>query len=323
MKKRVSREMLTSFTFDYTKEPVLTVKEGELFVVETQDNTGGRIRSENELPTVEFLKPNSDFDPGKFNPVSGPIYIEGARRGDLLEISIHEIIPSETGVTLLQEGRGPCANSRKWPELGENYTKIIRHIPGPSGTLRDGVALYSENLSWPLSPFIGTIGVAPDFEIHSSMAGQLPCAGNWDSRDMKEGSKLYVNCYHDGALLFLGDVHAGQGDAEWGGVAADEVEAQVTLSCRIIRNKRIPYARIEKEDSIIQLFADKPLEDAVHNAIFNLMDWMVEEYRMNPRDVYILITIHPSFRINIYQMVRDPLFKYVVGAEFPKRYLKS
>lgn len=137
---------------------------------------------------------------------------------------------------------------------------------------------------------------------------------------MKAGSTLYVNCYHDGGLLYVGDVHAGQGDTEWSGTA-DEVQAEVTLSCRVIPGKKIPYARIEKEDSIVQLFADKPMEDAVHSAITHLMAWMIEEYGMKPTDVYLLLTVNPSFHVNVYQMIRDPLFKYVVGAEFPKKYL--
>jgi amidase len=320
MSKRISRNLPVSYTFDQAKAAVATVRQGERIVVETQDNTGGRIRSEKDLPTMQTFGPAADFEPRKLNPVSGPIFVEGAERGDLLAVSIHEVTVAETGVTFIQEGFGPLADSVRWPELGKNFTKIIRHVPGPSGTLRDGRAVYDEKLSWPLAPFIGTIGVAPDFELHSSLAGQLPCAGNWDCRDIKAGSTVFLNCYHPGGLLYLGDVHGGQGDTEWAGTA-DETEAEVTLSCRVIKNKRIPYARIEKEDSLVQLFADKPLEDAVHNAIVHLMGWMVEEHGVKPVDAYLLLTVNPSFRVNVYQMIKDPLFKYVVGAEFPKRYL--
>lgn len=152
------------------------------------------------------------------------------------------------------------------------------------------------------------------------MTGQFPCCGNWDSRDIKAGSKLYLNCYHEGALLYIGDVHASQGDTELTAVA-DESKSEVTLSCRVIKNKNIPYARIEKSDSIIQLYADKPMEEAVHNAIYGLMDWIIEEYKISPREIYMMLSVLPDFRINVYQMIKDPLLKYVVGAEFPKKYL--
>jgi amidase len=320
MKKRISREDLLSYTFDAAKSPVLRVDQDEEFLIETQDNTGGKIRSEKDLPTPATFGSAVDFEPRKLNPVCGPVFVEGARRGDLLAVSIRGIVPAETGVTFIHEGFGPFADSRRWPELGQNLTRVIRHLPGPSGTTADGTAVYGKGLSWPLAPFIGTIGVAPDFELHSSLAGQLPCAGNWDCRDMKAGSTLFVNCFHEGGLLYVGDVHAGQGDTEWSGTA-DEVKAEVSLSCRVVKGKKIPYARIEKEDSIVQLFADKPMEDAVHNAITHLMAWMIDEYGMKPTDVYLLLTVNPSFRVNVYQMIRDPLFKYVVGAEFPKKYL--
>ena len=318
--KRVSREAPLSYTFDGTKAPVVRVSQDEEFVVETQDNTGGRIQSEKDLPTAETFGTAALFEPRKLNPVCGPIFVEDAKRGDLLAVSIRRIVPAEIGVTFIHEGFGPFADSKRWPELGRNLTKVIRHLRGPSGTTADGTALYGKGISWPLAPFIGTIGVAPDFELHSSLSGQLPCADNWDCRDMKAGSTLHVSCYHEGGLLYVGDVHAGQGDTEWSGTA-DEVKAEVTLSCRVVREKKTPYARNEKEDSIVQPFADKPMEDAVHSAITHLMAWMVDDYGVTPADAYLLLTVNPSFRVNVYQMIRDPLFKYVVGAEFPKKYL--
>jgi acetamidase/formamidase len=121
----------------------------------------------------------------------------------------------------------------------------------------------------------------------------------------------------------VGDVHASQGDTEWSGSAANEVQAEVALRHRVIKNKKIPYARIEKEDSIVQLFADKPLEDAVHHAVIALMEWMVDGYGVKPRDAYILLTVDPGFRIDVCQMIRDPSFKYVAGAEYPKLRLKA
>ena len=90
----------------------------------------------------------------------------------------------------------------------------------------------------------------------------------------------------------------------------------------MIKNKEIPYPRIEKEESIIQLYTDKPLEAAVNKAIVNLMKWLIEDYEMSPRDAYFQIGVNPDFRINIYQMVDLGRLRYTVGAEFPKKYIK-
>ncbi|MBA7544829.1 hypothetical protein ES705_37190 [subsurface metagenome] len=104
---------------------------------------------------------------------------------------------------------------------------------------------------------------------------------------------------------------------------ANEVKAEVTLSCKVIKDKKIPYARVEREESIIQLYADKPLEDAVYGAMINLFSWIVEEYGVRPKDAYIMISCIPDFRIKVYQIVKSPLHPYVVGAEIPKKYLKK
>ena len=290
-------------------------------MVETEDAFSGRIQSEEDLPTPENLRPFSESEPETANPLAGPIYVRGAERGDLLVIHIEKIIPAEKGVTGIKPGQGALSDSHKWSEIHRTaYTHIIRHQPGPSTTTRDGKAFYTEKISWDLKPFIGTIGVAPCIEVETSSVGQGVWGGNWDCRDIKEESLLYLNCFHEGGLLYLGDVHGSQGDGEWSGIA-NEIRADVTLSCEIIKNKKIPYARIEKKEFIISLYAGKPLEDAVNKTITHLLEWLVEEYGMNARDAYIQISVNPGFRINIYQMVSLGKLQYTVGAEFPKKYL--
>ncbi|MBE0477698.1 acetamidase/formamidase family protein [Candidatus Aerophobetes bacterium] len=320
--KTVSRKEKLNYVLSVDIPPVLRVAQGESFLVETEDNLGGLVRSEEDLPTPENLRPSTDYVPWKHNPLSGPIYVEGAERGDLLTVEIEKIEPAEHGHICTIPGYGPLANFSPWPELAEAYTHIIKHVPGPSGTRRDGKAIYKDNITWGLRPFIGTIGVTPDFESESSLVGQGVWGGNWDCRDIKEGTKLYLPCFHEGALLFLGDVHASQGDGEWSGMA-NETKAEVVLSCRVIKNKKISYPRLEKKESIIQLYTDKPLEGAVYKAIVNLMRWLVEEYGMTPRDAYFQISTNPDFKINIYQMVDVGRLHYTVGAEFPKTYLRE
>ena len=167
---------------------------------------------------------------------------------------------------------------------------------------------------------IGTIGTAPDREVETSAVGQGPWGGNLDVRDIAEGTTCYLNCYHPGGLLYVGDVHASQGDTEFYGTA-DETRAELTLSCRVIKNKKIPFVRLEKRDSIVSLYSFRPLEDAVESAIINLMEWMVNDYGVSERDAYMHTCINPDFRINVYQMVRLGRIQYTAGAEIPKKYL--
>jgi amidase len=299
--------------------PALQVKLGESFLVETQDFISGRIRTEGDLLTPESTRPFSDYYPPKWNPVTGPVHVDGVARGDVLVVEFEQVIPNSQGVCCIVPGVGPLADSGRWPELNDPATILIENLPGPSGTTRDGTARW-KNHEWPLNPFIGTIGVAPDHQVESSLAGQGVWGGNWDCRDMKEKTRLMLPVFHDGGMLFMGDMHASQGDTEWCGVA-NEVQGEVILKCEVQKNKRIPYPRLEKPESIVQLFVDRPLEDAVKKATIHLMEWLVDEYGFTSRDAYFLLSVASDFRINIYQMVKADRFDFTVGAELPKHYL--
>ena len=317
--QRVIKADALKYELDYKDEPLLRVAQGESFVVETYDAQSGTITSADIAPLIAEM-PSAKSEPGKGNPVGGPVFVEGAEPGDLLEVTIEKIIVEEQGWTHPGPKGGPLGDSYEWPALHEPYVRIFKHLPGPSGTTRDGKGVFSDKITWDLQPFIGTIAVAPEREVESTTIGQGPFGGNLDVRDMMEGTRCYINCYHGGGLLYVGDVHASQGDTEFTG-SADETGAELTLSCRVIKNKRIPFLRLEKDESIVSLFSARPLEEAVHNAIVNLMAWMVEEYGVSELDAYTHMSVNPDFRVNVYQMARVGRLRFTAGAEIPRRYL--
>ena len=317
--QRIVKADALKYELDYRDEPLLRVAQGESFVVETYDAQSGTITSADIAPLIAEM-PSAKSEPGKGNPVGGPVFVEGAEPGDLLEVTIEKIIVEEQGWTHPGPKGGPLGDSYEWPALHEPYVRIFKHLPGPSGTTRDGKGVFSDKITWDLQPFIGTIAVAPEREVESTTIGQGPFGGNLDVRDMMEGTRCYINCYHEGGLLYVGDVHASQGDTEFTG-SADETGAELTLSCRVIKNKRIPFLRLEKDESIVSLFSARPLEEAVHNAIVNLMSWMVEEYGVSEMDAYTHMSVNPDFRVNVYQMARVGRLRFTAGAEIPRRYL--
>ena len=317
--QRITRDRAMVYEFDWRHSPLLRVEQGESFVIETEDAGSGQIRSADAASHLEDF-PTRGFSPPKSNPIGGPVYVEGAQRGDLLEVTVEAIEVDEQGFTNFRPGIGPLGDSYRWKSLRGPFVHIIRHIPGPSGTTRDGKGVFNDKITWDLHPMIGTIGVAPDREVESSAVGQGPWGGNLDVRDIKEGTKVYINSYHDGALLYAGDVHGSQGDTEFYGTA-DESRAELTMSCRVIKNKTIPFVRLEKQESIVSLYSYRPLEDAVETAIVNLMEWMVSEFDVPEREAYMHTCINPDFRVNVYQMVRLGRIQYTVGAEIPRKYL--
>ena len=187
--------------------------------------------------------------------------------------------------------------------------------------MRDGTLHFDARISWPITPFIGTLGVAPDREVTTSLDGQGEWGGNLDIRDVAVGNRIFLPIFHPGARFYLGDVHASQGDTEFTGTAA-ETKATVRLKLDLIKGKRVPWLRIEKPDAIIATYAFRPLEVAVETATFHLMDWLITEYGFTPTDAYCLVSTCPDFRIHVYQMCKLGKLNYVAGAELPKRHVE-
>jgi amidase len=318
--QRIPRDLARKFAFDWRDEPLLRVARGEPFEIETWDAGSGYFKSPADK-AIPALRPGFDRSPPHANPIGGPVYLQGADRGDTLVVSIEDIAVADSSWIAIGPRRGPLGESARWPELSADYTtRIFRHTPGPGGTTRDGTLHFSERISWPLTPFVGTLGVAPDREVTTSIDGQGDWGGNLDVRDVRPGNRILLPVYHPGALFYLGDVHASQGDTEFTGTAA-ETCATVRLSLDLVKGRRVPWMRIDKPESIVSVYAYRPLEVAVETATVNLMDWLIAEHGFTPTDAYCLVSTCPDFRIHVYQMCKVGKLNYVAGAEIPKRYL--
>ena len=318
--QRILREQAKKYAFDWRDEPLLLVRPGESFEIETYDASNGYFRTP-EDKAIPAKRPGFDRSPPLVNPIGGPVFVEGAEKGDCLVVHLEEIVVDDYSWIAIGPKRGPLGESTRWPELSADYTtKIFQHAKGPSGTTRDGTLKFNERISWPITPFVGTLGVAPDREVVTSLDGQGAWGGNLDARDMAVGNKIYLPVAHAGGLFYLGDVHASQGDTEFTGTAA-ETKSTVRLHLELLKKKRMPYLRIEKPDALIALHADRPLEVAVETATINLMDWLITEHGFTPTDAYCLVSTCPDFRINVYQMCKIGKLSYVAGAEIPKKYV--
>jgi acetamidase/formamidase len=318
--QRITREQARKYAFDWEDAPLLRVRPGESFEVETYDASTGYFKSADDK-AIPGRRPGFDRSPPLANPIGGPVWLEGAERGDVLVVTVEDILVDDYSWIAIGPRRGPLGESSRWPELSADYTtKILRHTPGPSGTMRDGTIHFNDRIAWPVTPFIGTLGVAPEREVATSIDGQGEWGGNLDIRDVCPGNRILLPVFHPGARFYLGDVHASQGDTEFTGTAA-ETKATVRVSLHLIKAKRIPWMRIEKPQSIVSVYASRPLETAAETATFNLMDWLITDYRFSPTDAYCLVSTCPDFRINVYQMCKLGKLSYVAGAELPKRYV--
>jgi acetamidase/formamidase len=318
--QRITRDQARKYAFDWRDEPLLRVQPGESFEIETWDASTGYFKTPSDK-AIPASRPGFDRHPPLANPIGGPVYLEGAERGDTLIVTLEDILVGDYSWIAVGPRRGPLGESTRWPELSSQYrTLIFRHTPGTSGTMRDGTLHFSDRLSWPITPFVGTLGVAPDREVTTSLDGQGKWGGNLDVRDVCSGHRIMLPVFHTGALFYLGDVHASQGDTEFTGTAA-ETTATVRLRLDLRKGQRVPWLRIDKPDSLVSVHAYRPLEVAVETATVNLMDWLIADYGFTPTDAYCLVSTCPDFRINVYQMCRIGKLSYVAGAEIPKKYL--
>ena len=320
--KTLPRERAVHVEYGAELAPELVVELGERFVVETNDNWWNLNGEAGALPDIT-RPPVAARQYLRANPVGGPVYVNGVEAGDTLVVDLEEIAIRDWGWTGTVAGMGPCAGRSEWAEIDEPFSTVIRHVPGPSGTLRDGEAVMNvgREVRWPLAPFIGVIVTAPERGVENTLVGQGPWGGNIDVRDVCAGHKVRLNASHAGGLLFLGDVHASQGDSELTGIA-NETAADITLSCDVLRGQRTPgVCRIEKPDSLVQVDSARNAgnsERALESCFLNMMRWLVEDYGIGKREAYLHMTANSLVRINVYQASTG---FFTCGVEFPKRCL--
>ncbi len=322
--KRVERSLDSlKYTIDCRHSPVLEVEQDETFVMETEDAPSGTYRKPEDaahLLDAWYLS----YSPSMTNPVTGPVYIRGAEPGDTLVVEIEKLELDAQSATYWRPGHRPLGDSARWKDLSAPTLTIGRHEKGQvildeAVTWENGEARsHPLGLRFPQSPFIGTIAVAPEREVATPGLGQGSWGGNMDVRDIRPGTRILVPCYHQGALLYVGDVHACQGDTEFYGTAM-ETRSAVTLRCGLLKGKRKSYVRLEKEESLISLACAKPLEEAVWRAGFQLMEWLTEDYGCSERVAYLLLGVNPGFRVNVYQMALIGNLQYTAGAEILKK----
>ncbi len=271
--QRITRDKLTG-VFDRRIPPVATVRPGEQFVVETEDSRGGLTRTP-ETTTPEYLLALRRRG-YVGNPVTGPIYVEGARSGDTLAVHIHAMECDTVGY----QGYWPWLFHLE--DFFDKPSTVLREI-------RDGKVIVNDEIQIPVRPMIGTIGVAPAVEAIISGGMGRHC-GNIDTEEVCPGSTLYLPVYVEGALLALGDCHAIQSDAEMNEV---EMRSVVTLSCDVIagRSPVMTWPRIETPELLVTVAVASPLEEALRLALRDMILWMEELTGMSKHDAYLLVGI--------------------------------
>jgi amidase len=284
--RRISRSHRV-FTYAADHAPCAAIDPGETVVVETTNAFGDQKLEPGD--TLDVL----DFD--KCDPLTGPLYVEGAEPGDSIAVHIEHIELIGTGV----QGVIPNFGVLEWERMPLHFF-----------TPEDGRIRWLRGIEIAVRPNLGAMGVAP-------ATGAVPSiepgdhGGNQDSKHVCAGSAVHFPVFHPGALLFMGDCHQIQGDGELCGVAP-ETDAEVTFHVELLKRKTIRRPRIVTADRFMALASARTLEDAVKLAVRDTVDLLVEEKGLTEDDAYLLITIKGD--IEICQVV-DPLVTVRVGMD--------
>lgn len=301
------------YTYDAKHEPVLKLKPGDTLVTFTRDAFSNKVTSRDQKASEMIHLP-------KVNDQTGPFYVQGAEPGDTLVLHLVEVQPDRD-----------FAVATHLPHFGaltgETYTAMLNE-PLPEKTFIWKLDLEKNlgildlpgsrvgKVEIPLHPFLGTVGVAPNFGEAVLSLTPAEHGGNMDCVETKAGTTLYFPVFVKGALFMLGDGHAAQGDGEICGTGL-ECPLQVTLKVDVIKNKAINWPRFEDAEYIMVAGSTRPLIDAFRIAHVELINWLVADYGFDRWDALQLVSQVGTARIG---NVVDP--KYTVVAKFPKKYIK-
>src|SRR5262249_5405868 len=122
--QRIVRDQARRYAFDWRDQPLLRVRPGESFEIETWDASTGYFKTPADK-AIPALRPASARPLPPANPLGGPVFLEGAQRGDVLAIPIEEITVADYSWIAIGPRRGPLGESTRWPELSGDYTTKI------------------------------------------------------------------------------------------------------------------------------------------------------------------------------------------------------
>ncbi|MFB6301120.1 MAG: acetamidase/formamidase family protein, partial [Halobacteriales archaeon] len=200
--------------WDNSLDPILTIESGDVVRFECRDAVDGQIDVETTVEDVTDVS----FDP--VHPLTGPVAIEGAEPGDVLEIEFLDFQHKGWGYNVFFPGEMDLGL------LPEDFDEPGLHV----WDLEDDVGKFVNGIEIPLDPFPGVAGVAPAEEGEHDTLPPRRVGGNMDIKHLTAGSTLYLPVEVDGALFSTGDCHAAQGDGE---VCVTGIEAPMFVTARL------------------------------------------------------------------------------------------
>ncbi len=276
-----------------TNKPCTSVPDGTRLVFECWDALEGRSKEyfENKTPHSKIF-PNA-------NPATGPIFIEGAMPGDVLEIEIHDIRLSSSGFI----------NLHKFNFFDSDKQETV-HVENSIV----GDQMFYNGRNMPVESMVGVIGTGGFEEIYTQEVGDN--GGNMDTRIIKKGSKVLLPVSVEGALLAIGDVHAVMGDGEVNGMGL-EIGAEVEVTVRVRKDLKIQRPMIINADRIACIDSDPDILTAKNQVLKDMGKYLVDVCGFSSTDACALMSFYGNLR---FCQIVNP--QKTVRMEIEKQYME-
>lgn len=275
--------------------PAIRVLNGETIMVET---------AKPGIPDEVFTKDYSvEPFPKRILTITGPIYVEGCEPGDILKIDIKDIELDVNGKMWMGQWMGILMD-----EVDHCFLKKVK--------VENNVVYFSDDITFPTTPMIGTIGVAPAGEdIACLIPGEH--GANMDALSAGIGNSVYLKAQVKGGLLSIGDVHAAMGLGEVLGTGI-EIGSTVTMTLSVIKDMEIKHPLIETPTHYEYLISHVDLFEASKEATRTAIAFVQEKNHCGFDEAYALVGQTSNLKI---MQVVNPVF--TISIEIPKNVLKS
>lgn len=291
---RISRDYVTD-SLDKRHAPAARCASGDEVLFETRDCY------DDNVTCAE--RPLGDRPGALANPATGPLFVEGAKKGDILKVEILDIKLRDWGVMRASVSAGAFQGYYK-----ERAVKIFE--------IKDNRVVIDDKLTLDCDTMIGVIGTAPEFH---GISTETPYShgGNMDCKKIVAGSTLYLPVNVEGALLSLGDLHARMGDGEvmiCGMETAGEVKVRVT----VLRGVSLPTPFLVCRGKVMTIYSEETLDKAGLFAVRRLQDFVCSATGLDDLAAGRLMSLLCDMAVC---QIVDPLL--TMRAEFPLEVLEA
>ena len=298
----------THSVWDRSIPPRLHIHSGDEVAYECVDASGGQVHP--GMTIQDYVA----IDRTRIHALTGPVWIDGAEPGDVLEIDVLSTRHADWGWSSVLEGLGFLKDRFRYPYL------FHWQLDGEStASLAPAVV--------PLRPFLGVMGVARAEDGNFRTRPPGPFGGNLDVRELCAGSRLYLPVFNPGALFSCGDGHAAQGDGE---VCINGIECPLDVTLRFHLHKQQPLSSplIESSEAVapdssanawVVVETGTDLADTARAATSRMVDMLVSRWGFSPVHAYILCSV--ALKLRLSQVVNEPV--YTVSGAIAKQILPN